>query len=132
MLETLPELSSLLIAPLSAAFVGFFNLAVRQGWGFIVAFANGIWAGVLSIFVSGTLFMTLKIIEGLQANEIRDFDQFLQKFSSEIEPMAAELSNIPLVIVSLGACAVAGVVTEVIHWVLVRFKQGRGGTSSSH
>ncbi len=129
LLQTLPEMSTL--APLAAAIVGYFNLAIRQGWGFIVAFANGIWAGVLSIFVSGALYMTMRVVHGLQTNEIRDFDQFLNVFSNTIEPLVAELVNVPLVVVSLGACAVAGVVTEVIHWVLVRYRHGKGSQRPS-
>lgn len=129
LLQALPEMTTL--APLAAAIVGYFNLAVRQGWGFIVAFANGIWAGILSIFISGALFMTMKMVDGVREFVIKDFDDFLTLFSAEIEPLVAQLFNIPMIIVSLGACAVVGVLTEIVHWILVKYRQGKRTQRSS-
>ena len=129
LLQVLPEMATL--APVAAAIVGYFNLAVRQGWGFIVAFANGIWAGVLAIVASGALYMCMRIINGIREQEIREFDHFLSVFGSTFEPMADQLTNLPLIITSLGATAVVGVVSEVIHWLLVRVRQGKGSQSRS-
>ena len=123
--QVIPEMQTL--AWIAAGIVGYVNLAVRQGWGFIVAFANGIWAGVLAIVGSGALYMLLRIITGIRENEIREFDQFLSVFSSAFEPLVEQLANLPLLITSLGATAVVGVVTEIIHWLLVRVRQGKGG-----
>ncbi|MEO1472285.1 MAG: hypothetical protein AAFV86_24930, partial [Pseudomonadota bacterium] len=59
--EAVPLISELpimaTIGPIAAAGVGFVNLASRQGWGVVVAVANGVWAGLLSIVVSGVLYM---------------------------------------------------------------------------
>ena len=129
MLLALPDMQFL--GPLAGAVVGYFNLAVRQGWGFIVAFANGIWAGVLSIAVSGALYMCVRIVNGIRAQEIDDFDAFLNAFSAAFDPMIQQLVNLPLLITSLGATAVVGVITEVVHWLLVRVRQGKGGQSRS-
>lgn len=128
-LQEVPELK--LISPLAAAMVGYFNLAIRQGWGFIVAFANGVWAGVLSIFLAGTIYMSIVLVQALRQNVVKDFDNFLSVFSETVTPLSEQLLNLPLVIVSLGATAVVGVVTEVLHWLLVRFRQGRSAPKSN-
>ena len=130
MLETLPEMKTL--GPLAAAAVGYFNLAVRQGWGFIVAFANGIWAGVLSIGFAGVLAMFVAYVQAVRINALRSFENFMLLFGETIQPMLDALPNVPLLIVSLGASAIVGVVTEIIHWLLVRVKSKRGGRSSSN
>ena len=120
MLRELPDMT--LLGPVAAAIVGYINLSVRQGWGFIVAFANGIWAGVLSILLSGVLFMVVEIVRAINTNVIRTFDNFLGVFSSLIQPLLDAVANIPLLTVSLGATALVGVVSEVIHWALVRMR----------
>ncbi|MEM7423415.1 MAG: hypothetical protein AAF334_06805 [Pseudomonadota bacterium] len=125
MLKVLPEMATL--SPVAAAFVGYFNLAVRQGWGFIVSFANGIWAGVLAILLSGVLFVVARMAQGIQTDNVQSFDNFLAVFSSTMQPLLDEVANVPLLTVSLGASALIGVVTEVIHWVLVRMRQRKGG-----
>ena len=125
LLQEVPEMLTFL--PLAAALVGYFNLAVRQGWGFIVAFANGVWAGVLSIVGASVLYLAAVLVRDIRENSIKDFDQFLQRLSSTSEPLIEQLLNLPLMIVLLGATAVVGVVTEVLHWVLVRFRQRKGG-----
>ncbi len=129
MLQELPEMAT--YAPIAAGVVGYFNLAVRQGWGFIVAFANGIWAGVLSVFLSGTLYMFILVVDSIRRNVIRDFDQFLRVFSDAVDPLIEQVFNVPLLIVSLATTAVVGVVTEVLHWALVRMRQ-RGSRESSN
>lgn len=131
MVQELPELTTL--APIAAAVVGFFNLAVRQGWGLVVAIANGIWAGVLSIFLSGVMFMLVKIVDAIRTSVIKNFDGFLQVFRSEVEPLVALLlENVPMIIVSLATTAVIGAVTELLHWVLVRMRQRRSSGQASN
>lgn len=129
LLQSLPEMATL--APIAAALVGYFNLSVRQGWGFIVAFANGVWAGVLAIILAGVLYMVLVIVQGIRTNLIKNFDNFLNVFSDSVQPLLTEVANVPLVTVSLGASAVVGVVTEIVHWLLVRVRERNGGTKST-
>lgn len=121
LLLELPEFDTL--SPLAGAMVGYFNLAIRQGWGFIVAFANGVWAGVLSIFLAGTLYMSIVLVQALRTDVIKTFDNFLNVFSDTVEPLLEQVVNLPLLVVSLGATAVVGVITEILHWVLVRLHQ---------
>lgn len=125
LLRVLPDM--LVLGPVAAAIVGFANLAVRQGWGFIVAFANGVWAGVLSILLSGVLYLIVEIVRAISTNVVRTFDNFLNVFGSLVQPLLDSVVNIPLLTVSLGAAALVGVITEVIHWVLVRMKARKGG-----
>ena len=129
MLSVLPEMHTL--GPISGAIVGYFNLSVRQGWGFIVAFANGIWAGVLSVILTGVLYVFVQLIQAAREKLLRDFDTFMVQFSEIVGPLLDEVVNVPLLIVSLGATAIVGVVTEVIHWLLVRFRAKRAARSGS-
>jgi len=129
LLSVLPEMRTL--GPIAAAAVGYFNLAIRQGWGFIVAFANGIWAGVLSVILSGVLFVIVKLIQAARENLLRDFNTFMTQFSEIVSPLTDEVVNVPLLIVSFGATAIVGVVSEVIHWVLVRMRAKRAQRSNS-
>lgn len=120
MLQAIPEMETL--GPIAGATVGYFNLAVRQGWGFIVAFANGIWAGVLSIILAGIFDISFVAIEGMRTNTVKNFENFMTLFGETTRPMLDEVANVPLLVVSLGATAMVGVVTEVIHWLLVRVR----------
>ncbi|MFK7942939.1 MAG: hypothetical protein AB8B85_08530 [Paracoccaceae bacterium] len=126
LLRAVPELG--VLAPLAAAMVGYFNLSVRQGWGVIVAFANGVWAGVLAIFLTGSIHILIVVVQNLRGGIIRSFNDFLTVFGEVAQPMVDQLGNLQLLIVSLGATSVVGVVTEVLHWLLVRFRQGKPGT----
>lgn len=132
LLIEIPEMQTL--GPLAGAVVGYFNLAVRQGWGFVVAFANGIWAGVLAIMLAGIFYMSLMLFLNIRGNVISDFDGFVRNFGELVEPLIQQLINPPLIIVSLGATALVGVLSEVIHWLLVRVRQRketRTGASQS-
>ncbi|MEM1160706.1 MAG: hypothetical protein AAGJ28_07215, partial [Pseudomonadota bacterium] len=105
-LSVLPEMRTL--GPIAAAAVGYFNLAVRQGWGFIVAFANGIWAGVLSVILSGVLYVIVALIQRARSNQLRDFDSFMLQFGEIVGPLIDQVVYVPLLIVSFGATAIVG------------------------
>ena len=113
------------IAPFVGALVGFVNLAKRQGWGGIVAIANGMWAGVLTMLVSMLLFAGLAAF-GTPGIGDFDFAFILGLFSEAIVEVVDRIASFPLVIVTLGACSVVGLVTEMIHWALVRLRRRRG------
>lgn len=127
--EAVPLLSALplmaTIGPLSAAVVGFINLASRQGWGVVVAVANGVWAGLLSIVVSGVFYMIYTVGDAILKGYIRDFGSFMRVSSAEIEPLFELVVNVPLVILTITATSVLGVFSEFLHWALVRMRRNR-------
>lgn len=124
MLEELPQMR--IFGPAAGAIIGYVNLAPRQGWGMIVAVANGVWAGVLSILLAGFLFVGVAAFVGIQDGYIQDFDAFLNLIGTHGQDLIDELINFPLIVVTLSATAVAGIVTEILHWVLVRLRRARG------
>lgn len=129
MLQALPEMRTL--GPIAAATVGYFNLAVRQGWGFIVAFANGIWAGMLAVLLSGVFHIIVFLARAFQARVIKSFESFVTLFGETASPLLDQVINVPLLVVTFGATAIVGVITEVVHWLLVRFRTRKGEQSGS-
>lgn len=129
LLKEVPEMAAL--GPVAGALVGFFSLSVRQGWGAVVGFANGIWAGVLAIALSGTLYMVIELTQAVREGLIDGFERFLTVFSDTVEPLIEQLAHVPLLIVSFGAAAIVGVATEFLHWLLVKFRRKRRRSGST-
>lgn len=114
----------LFLGPLSAGFVGFFNLAKRQGWGVIVAVANGVWAGILTLIVAVALYvMVIEVLGNYRA--IAEYDDFARLFSGAAEPVLEVLLDVPLLSVVIVTTAVVGVLTEILHWCLVRLLRNK-------
>ncbi|MEM6487550.1 MAG: hypothetical protein AAF677_04645 [Pseudomonadota bacterium] len=123
LLAELPVMAT--IGPLAAATVGYVNLASRQGWGVVVAVANGVWAGLLSIVVSGVLYMAWSVGSSIASGVVQDFGMFMRLASGEIEPLFELVVNVPLIILTITATSVLGVFTELLHWALVRIRRNR-------
>ncbi len=117
----------LVMLPLAAAISGYFNLAIRQGWGFIVAFANGVWAGVLALFFGALLCVAREIVKGFETNTIHSFDGTLSVVSDTVYPLTGYYGSFALLMIVLGSSAAVGVATELLHWVLVLFREKRAG-----
>ena len=124
LLEEVPEMAYL--APLSGAIVGFVALAKRQGWGFIVAAANGLWTMILTVGLAWLIFLTITLFDHLLHGLIADFKNFLRILGSETEPLAEGWVDLRLLGVTLAATVVAALVTEALHWILVRLRRERG------
>lgn len=124
LLELVPEMH--VIAPLSGAVVGFMMLAKRQGWGFVVALANGLWTMIMVVAVSWLIFLVVTLFDHLVHGLIDDFENFLRILGSETRPLAEGWVDIRLAGVLLGAAVVASVVTEALHWILVRLRRLHG------
>lgn len=122
LLSELPIMGT--IGPIAAAGVGFVNLASRQGWGVVVAVANGVWAGLLSIVVSGMLYMSVVVGGSIWQGSVRDFAVFMRLVSSEITPLFDLVVDVPLVVLTITATSVLGVMTELLHWAMVRIRRG--------
>lgn len=113
-----------IIAVIVGALIGAFSLAARQGWGLIVALANGVWAGILSVALSG--FALVAYIASQSLGVVSSFDRWMVVVEGDLEPVWDNMLNFPLLLMTLAATAVVGLVTEVIHWALVRIKKNRG------
>jgi hypothetical protein len=123
LLSELPIMGT--IGPIAAAGVGFVNLASRQGWGIVVAVANGVWAGLLSIAVSGVLYMAYVLGKGVATGLIKDFAVFMRVASTEVEPLFELVVDVPLVVLTITATSVLGVLTELLHWAMVRIRRNQ-------
>ncbi|MGF1551562.1 MAG: hypothetical protein ACFBWO_03550 [Paracoccaceae bacterium] len=113
------------LGPVAAAGVGFVNLASRQGWGVVVAVANGVWAGLLSIVVSGVLYLGFATAEAVFDGSIGDVGVFLRFASAETAPLFELVVDVPLVVLTITATSVLGVLTELLHWAMVRIRRAR-------
>jgi hypothetical protein len=123
MLRVLPEMS--VLGPIAAAYVGGVSLAVRQGWGFVVALANGVWAGILSIVAAGVLCVVLEMARAVGTGAVAGFRSFFLVFADAVDLLLQELGHLELLTLSLAATACAGLLTEAVHWLMVRARQRR-------
>ncbi len=114
------------IGPIVGAVVGFFNLAKRQGWGLIVSVANGMWTGVMVIALAGFTYLAIRMGDVVIHNLIKDFEAFLRVLNSEAKPLIEVSTNLRLIGLTIGATAVTGFISEILHWTLVRLRRYRG------
>lgn len=122
LLEEIPQMET--IGLVCGAFTGAFVLAPRQGWGMIVAVANGVWAALVSIALSGIVYVAVRSAE--LAGQVNDFDHFTRLAGEEFNPVLEQMLNFPLALMMVAAGAVIGLLTEAIHWALVRLRKSRG------
>jgi hypothetical protein len=111
--------------PLAGAVVGFFNLAKRQGWGLIVAVANGVWTGILSISFAGFIYLSYKMVGMVAYGLVQDFKDFMRILNQQAGPLIDVSVDPRLIVITIGATAVAGVISECLHWSLVRLRRHR-------
>jgi hypothetical protein len=123
LLREIPDMA--VLAPIAGLYVGAFNLAVRQGWGMVVAFANGVWAGILSIVAAGVLCTSVAMARGVASGDIGGAGGFFDHFGNTVELLLAELADASLLTLALGASAAAGLLTELVHWLMVRVRSRR-------
>lgn len=122
LLAELPDME--IIGVMCGAVVGFCSLAKRQGWGVVVAVANGVWAGILSVALAGLVLIAY--IGSQSMGVVSSFERWMVVFEGDLEPVWEQMLNFPLFLTTLAASAVVGLITEVIHWALVRLKKNRG------
>lgn len=115
------------IAPAAAAVVGFVALAKRQGWGLIVAAANGLWTVILTVALTWLVYLTMRMGNHLSHGLIANFKDFMRILGSEIKPLAKGWVDLRLIGMLLGATVAASLATEILHWILVRLRRLRGG-----
>lgn len=123
LIAEVPEM--IFIGPIAGGVVGFFNLAKRQGWGLIVSVANGMWTGLLAIALAGFMYLTMKMGNIIIHNLIKDFEAFLRVLGQEASPLIELAADYKLIGLTIGTTAVAGLVSEILHWLLVRMRRLR-------
>ena len=123
LVSEIPEM--IIIGPIAGAMVGFFNLAKRQGWGLIVSVANGMWTGLMAIGLAGFIYLSIKMFGVVSHNLVKDFEAFLRVLGSEAGPLIESLTNYRLIGITIGSTAIAGLLSEILHWVLVRLRRHR-------
>ncbi len=116
----------IVIGPIAGAVVGFFNLAKRQGWGLIVSVVNGMWTGVMTIGLAGFMYLTMRMFNVVWHNIIKDFEAFMRVLGSEAVPLIEISTDFRLIGITIGAVTVTGIVSEILHWTLVRLRRYRG------
>ena len=114
------------IGPIAGAVVGFFNLAKRQGWGLIVSVANGMWTGVMTIALAGFIYLAMRMFNVVWHNIIKDFEAFMRVLGSEAQPLVELTTDYRLIGITVGAVTVTGILSEILHWVMVRLRRYRG------
>ncbi len=114
------------IGPIAGAVVGFFNLAKRQGWGLIVSVANGMWTGVMTIALAGFIYLAMRMLNAVMSNIMKDFEAFLRVLGSEADPLIEISTDFRLIAITVGAVTVTGILSEILHWTLVRLRRHRG------
>lgn len=124
LLEKAPEFA--VIGPLAGALVGFLNLARRQGWGAVVSVANGLWSAVLSFIAAFAMYLAYVMAGHVMHNIIANFEAFLRVLGQESGPVVELAADLRLFGWLCAAGAVAGVVSEVLHWVTMRLRKARG------
>lgn len=123
LLRDAPEM--IMLGPIAAAYIGGFSLAVRQGWGSIVALANGVWAGILAIIASGVLYLAVVLARALATGEVVGLRSFFGVFGDTIDLLIEQLGHSQLLALWLAGAACAGLLTEGLHWLLVRVRERR-------
>ena len=124
LLEEIEEMG--FYALIAGAAVGFFILSKRQGNGIFIGTLNGIWNGVLTIFLAAGLYLGVKMWTSVSIGLIPDFEAFLRVMSMESQPLIEETANYMLIGKALAASAVVGLVTEILRLCLRWSRKARG------
>jgi hypothetical protein len=111
------------IGPLAGFIVGFFNLARRQGWGLIVGIANGVWTGVMCIAAAGSMYLAYTMSGMVAYGLVNDFKDFMRILWQQADPLIEVSVDWRLIGLTVGATAVTGVISEVLHWSLVKLRR---------
>ena len=113
------------IGPIAGAVAGFFFLAKPRGWGLINSVANGMWTGVIAIGLAGFIHLTVRMVDVIWYNLIKDFEAFMRVLGYEAEPLIVISTDFRLIGITVGATAVTGVISGILHWTLVRLRRYR-------
>lgn len=113
----------LVIGPAVGIAVGYLILANRQGLGMINGILNGFWTGILTVSLSGFVYLTYRVSDPIFHNLVDDFRAFLRILYYEADPLFESLKNLRLVGLTVGTTTIIGVITELLQWGMVRFRR---------
>ena len=74
------------------------------------------------VLVAGFFYLVAINYEAMGKNQLENFDDFMLIMREAVGPMISSAAHVPLLVVSLGATAMVGAVSEVIHYLLVRMR----------
>jgi hypothetical protein len=124
LLGDVPEMA--VIGPIAGAIAGLANLPRRGGKGAIIMTVNGAWTGVLSIALAAFVYLTMQMSSAVTHGLVRDFENFLRILGTEAKPLIETMPNLKLIGMFVGATAIAGLVCELVFWVLRQIRRLRG------
>ena len=113
----------LMIGPASGIFVGYLILASRQGMGLINGVLNGFWSGILTVLISGFIYLVYRMSDPLFHGLVDDFRAFLRILYYEADPLFESLKNTRLIGLTVGLTTIIGIATELLQWGMVRFRK---------
>jgi hypothetical protein len=67
----------------------------------------------------------MRMINVVWHNIIKDFEAFLRVLGSEAVPLVEISTDIRLIAITVGAVTVTGVISEILHWIMVRLRRYR-------
>lgn len=124
LVEEVPEMHY--FGPIAGALVGFLILAKRQGNGILIGTLNGMWTGLLTIAISGALFLTVQMWSALVHGLIRDFENFMRVLGIEARPLMEVSADLWLIGVTVATTAVVGLTSEILRLCLRWARKARG------
>jgi hypothetical protein len=124
LVEELPEM--FYIGPAAGAVVGFFVVLGRRGSGLFIATLNGAWAGLLTIALSGVVYLAYKSFDAIIHNLLKNFEAYIRLIGQELKPFVEVGMDPKLIGITLGATAVVGFLSEVMYWARLRIRRYRG------
>ena len=124
LLADVPELT--VIGPIAGAITGLIFLPKKCGGGLLVMTINGACIGALTIAVAAFMYLAMQMWNAVTHGLVRDFENFLRILASESKPLIETLPNLRLIGMFIGVTAVAGFVTELVHWFMARIRCLRG------
>ncbi|MGR3716188.1 MAG: hypothetical protein ACU0B1_05525, partial [Thermohalobaculum sp.] len=72
------------------------------------------------------MYLTMRMVNVIAHNMIKDFDAFLRVLGGEAVPLIEISTDFRLIGITIGAVAVTGIISEILHWIMVRLRRYRG------
>ena len=113
----------LVIGPLIGLAVGYLLLAHRQGMGIINGTLNGFYTAVVTVVVSGIVYLSYRVSDPILHGLVDDFRAFTRILYYEALPLFESLKNLRLIGLTLALTTIVGTLTELLQWGMVKFRR---------